>query len=106
MYDSAYREAVAAIRPALEGIANLETCGRNGLHRYNNQDHSMWTGMLAAVNVIDGRSHDLWNVNTEGDYLEERLRVGRALPRIERELHATLRHGPAARVSGKAAARG
>ena len=108
MYDSAYREAVAAIRPALAGIANLETCGRNGLHRYNNQDHSMWTGMLAAVNVIDGRSHDLWNVNTESQYLEERerLRVGSALPRIERELHATLRDGLAARVGGKSATRG
>jgi hypothetical protein len=44
--------------------------GRNGMHRYNNQDHSMLTGILAARNV--GGSHfDLWNLNLDKDYLEE-----------------------------------
>jgi protoporphyrinogen oxidase/predicted dehydrogenase len=71
MYDSAYEEALGIIRPYLAEFENLETCGRNGLHRYNNQDHSMWTAILAARNLIDGTSHDVWSVNTEADYLEE-----------------------------------
>jgi protoporphyrinogen oxidase/predicted dehydrogenase len=71
MYDNAYEEAVETIRGYLEGFENLETCGRNGLHRYNNQDHSMWTAILATLNVIDGAKHDVWSVNTEADYLEE-----------------------------------
>jgi protoporphyrinogen oxidase len=72
MYDSYYREALGIIRPYLSQFENLATCGRNGLHRYNNQDHSMWTAVLAALNLIDGRaSHDVWAVNTEADYLEE-----------------------------------
>jgi protoporphyrinogen oxidase/predicted dehydrogenase len=71
MYDAAYEEAVETIRSYLERFENLETCGRNGLHRYNNQDHSMWTAILATLNIIDGAAHDVWSVNTEADYLEE-----------------------------------
>jgi protoporphyrinogen oxidase len=54
MYDSKYEAAVATVRGYLAGFENLQVCGRNGLHRYNNQDHSMWTAMLAAMNIIDG----------------------------------------------------
>jgi protoporphyrinogen oxidase/predicted dehydrogenase len=71
MYDAAYEEAVETIRNYLQGFENLQTCGRNGLHRYNNQDHSMWTAILAALNIADGASHDVWSVNTEAEYLEE-----------------------------------
>jgi protoporphyrinogen oxidase len=71
MYDVNYESAVATIREYLERFENLETCGRNGLHRYNNQDHSMWTALLAVLNVVDGTKHDVWGVNTEADYLEE-----------------------------------
>ena len=71
MYDSHFEEAVATLRTYLEGFENLQTCGRNGLHRYNNQDHSMWTAILAALNVVDGSEHDVWSVNTEAEYLEE-----------------------------------
>jgi protoporphyrinogen oxidase/predicted dehydrogenase len=71
MYDAAYEEAVEVIRTYLEGFENLQTCGRNGLHRYNNQDHSMWTAILATLNIVDGADHDVWSVNTEADYLEE-----------------------------------
>jgi protoporphyrinogen oxidase/predicted dehydrogenase len=71
MYDEAYEEAVETIRGYLQRFENLQTCGRNGLHRYNNQDHSMWTAILATLNVIDGAGHDVWSVNTEADYLEE-----------------------------------
>jgi protoporphyrinogen oxidase/predicted dehydrogenase len=71
MYDVNYESAVATIREYLARFENIETCGRNGLHRYNNQDHSMWTALLATLNVVDGTEHDVWGVNTEADYLEE-----------------------------------
>jgi protoporphyrinogen oxidase len=71
MYDSGYEEAVATIREYLQTFENLQTCGRNGLHRYNNQDHSMWTAILATLNLLDGAKHDVWSVNTEAEYLEE-----------------------------------
>jgi len=71
MYDPGYREAAAEVRGFLESFTNLQTCGRNGLHRYNNQDHSMWTGILAALNLTDGGNRDLWSVNTRGEYLEQ-----------------------------------
>jgi protoporphyrinogen oxidase len=71
MYDRQYREAVAMLRGYLAGFPNLETCGRNGLHRYNNQDHSMWTAILATLNLLDDEHYDVWSVNTEEEYLEE-----------------------------------
>jgi protoporphyrinogen oxidase/predicted dehydrogenase len=71
MYDAHYEEALAVIRAYLAGFDNLQTCGRNGLHRYNNQDHSMWTAVLASLNVLDGADHDVWDVNVEEEYLEE-----------------------------------
>jgi protoporphyrinogen oxidase len=71
MYDSKYEAAVATIRAYLERFENLATCGRNGLHHYNNQDHSMWTAVLATLNVLEGeRLHDVWSVNVEAEYLE------------------------------------
>jgi protoporphyrinogen oxidase len=71
MYDSGYEEAVAVLRDYLGRFENLVTCGRNGLHRYNNQDHSMWTAILATLNLIDGTEYDVWSVNAEAEYLEE-----------------------------------
>jgi protoporphyrinogen oxidase len=71
MYDSGYREAVAEIRGYLEHFDNLKTFGRNGLHRYNNQDHSMWTAILATLSYTDGVTRDVWSVNTKAEYLEE-----------------------------------
>jgi len=71
MYDGNYREAVAVLHGYLAGFDNLKTFGRNGLHRYNNQDHSMWTAILATLNLIDGSGYDVWSVNTEAEYHEE-----------------------------------
>jgi protoporphyrinogen oxidase len=71
VYDADFEEAVATLRSYLAGFHNLQTCGRNGLHRYNNQDHSMWTAMLATLNILDGADHDVWSVNTEAEYIEE-----------------------------------
>jgi predicted dehydrogenase/protoporphyrinogen oxidase len=71
IYDAKFEDAVAVLRGYLASFENLQTCGRNGLHRYNNQDHSMWTAILAALNAVDGADHDVWGVNTEAEYLEE-----------------------------------
>ena len=69
VYDGDYREALATIRGWLSSLQNLQLVGRNGQHRYNNQDHSMLTGILAARN-IDGERHDIWSVNVEEEYHE------------------------------------
>jgi UDP-galactopyranose mutase len=71
IYDAEYERSVAVIRAYLEQFHNLETFGRNGLHRYNNQDHSMWTAILATLNYLDGTNYDVWSVNAEAEYLEE-----------------------------------
>jgi protoporphyrinogen oxidase len=70
VYDSHYRESLQIIRDFLNSIENLLPIGRNGLHKYNNQDHSMLTAMLAVEN-IQGATHDLWEVNEEQEYHEE-----------------------------------
>jgi hypothetical protein len=70
VYDQYYHHSVATVRHYLESLENFQTIGRNGLHRYNNQDHSMLTGVYAARNVI-GEHYDVWSVNTELEYQEE-----------------------------------
>ena len=70
VYDENYREAVDTISEWVESFENLYSVGRNGMHRYNNQDHSMLTAMLAARNLM-GENHDVWNVNVERSYHEE-----------------------------------
>ncbi|MEM7114737.1 MAG: NAD(P)/FAD-dependent oxidoreductase [Chloroflexota bacterium] len=69
VYDQTYRDNLAIVRDYIARFENLQTVGRNGMHRYNNQDHSMLTGLLAADNW-DGQDHDLWQVNTERSYYE------------------------------------
>ena len=64
IYDETYRKSVATIRAYLSGIENLQTIGRSGMHRYNNLDHSMLTGILAARNLV-GERHDLWEINAD-----------------------------------------
>jgi protoporphyrinogen oxidase len=71
IYDVEYAERVATIRGWLGGIDNLTQVGRNGLHRYNNSDHSMLTAMRAVDNLLLGTHHDIWSVNVESVYHEE-----------------------------------
>ena len=61
-------------REHLDAFPNLFLVGRNGMHRYNNQDHSMLTAMLAVENIVAGRTDksNLWEVNTEEEYHEEK----------------------------------
>jgi protoporphyrinogen oxidase len=70
VYDSTYRESLATLRQFFDGFPNLQLVGRNGMHKYNNQDHSMMTAVLAVKNIL-GASYDLWEVNTDQEYQEE-----------------------------------
>jgi len=69
VYNNDYQQHLQVIQRFLPTIENLQTIGRNGLHRYNNQDHSMLTGMLAVENIL-GAKHDLWELNKNQEYLE------------------------------------
>jgi protoporphyrinogen oxidase len=69
VYDGEYRQHLNVVRGFLETLRNVQTIGRNGMHRYNNQDHSMLTGLYAARNILGG-SHDLWTVNSDAEYHE------------------------------------
>jgi hypothetical protein len=71
IYDSDYKEYLGVVREYMDSLENFQTIGRNGLHRYNNQDHAMLTGMLAVRNMLNGETNDLWVVNAEQEYLEE-----------------------------------
>jgi len=70
VYDSVYVEAVNTIREFLTGLGNLYLVGRNGMHKYNNQDHSMLTAMLSVKNIL-GANYDVWEVNVDNEYHEE-----------------------------------
>ena len=72
MYDASYKANVDTLRSWLtDATRNVHPVGRNGMHRYNNQDHSMYTAMLTVENLVNGTSHDVWEVNVEADYHEE-----------------------------------
>jgi protoporphyrinogen oxidase len=75
IYDEGFAARVERIRRGVEPIHGLHVAGRNGMHRYNNMDHSMLTGLLAARNVL-GERNDLWAVNTDEAYLESPLSEG------------------------------
>ena len=71
VYDGGYTEYMDCIKAYVSQLENFQTIGRNGLHRYNNQDHAMLTGMYAVRNILDGERNNLWLVNGEQEYLEE-----------------------------------
>ena len=70
IYDSTYQMSLDVVRQFLNRFDNLQLVGRNGMHKYNNQDHSMLTAMLSAENIL-GANYDLWAVNVEQEYHEE-----------------------------------
>jgi protoporphyrinogen oxidase len=74
VYDEGYTARVGVIRKELEDrFPTLHVTGRNGMHKYNNQDHSIMTAMLAVRNVLAGRKlYDPWRVNEDAEYHEER----------------------------------
>ncbi|WP_040695479.1 NAD(P)/FAD-dependent oxidoreductase [Nodosilinea nodulosa] len=69
VYDKDYRQHLQVLQDYITTFENLQTVGRNGMHRYNNQDHSMLTAILAARNIL-GENHDLWDVNVDRSYQE------------------------------------
>ena len=70
VYDEGYEAAVDDVRKYLAQFSNLQVAGRNGMHKYNNQDHSMVTAILAVDNLA-GQHHDIWAVNQDDEYHEE-----------------------------------
>jgi protoporphyrinogen oxidase len=76
MYDGTYKANVETMRKWIDANApNVFPVGRNGMHKYNNQDHSMYTAMLSVENIF-GADHDVWNVNVEAEYHEEKGAAG------------------------------
>lgn len=70
VYDEVYRDGLQKVVEFLATVPNLQLVGRNGMHRYNNQDHSMLTALMAARNIL-GAHFDLWQLHGESEYLEE-----------------------------------
>jgi protoporphyrinogen oxidase len=76
VYDEDYQANVEVLRAWLaEHAPNVHPVGRNGMHRYNNQDHSMYTALLTVENIVAGTAHDIWTVNVEDEYHEENVSV-------------------------------
>lgn len=71
VYDQEYPQHLDVIRRYLDTLENFQTVGRNGQHRYNNQDHSMLTGVFAARNIAGQEHQDVWSVNVDKEYHEE-----------------------------------
>ena len=72
-YDEFYKANVETLKGWLASdAANVWPVGRNGMHKYNNQDHSMYTAQLTVENIVDGTHHDIWSVNVEEEYHEEK----------------------------------
>jgi protoporphyrinogen oxidase len=83
VYDQFYKARVDSVKEALANYPGLYLIGRNGMHKYNNQDHSMMTAMLAAKNIIAGKElYNLWDVNEDAEYHEggDRGASGRMVP--------------------------
>ena len=89
VYDDDYQQHVGLIRRALAAhCRNLHLVGRNGMHKYNNQDHAMMTALLAARNILAGENkYDVWSVNEDGEYHES----GRAGEQFENGLEQAIR---------------
>src|SRR5664280_525915 len=72
VYDDDYRQNVETFAAELDQrYPGMHLAGRNGMHKYNNQDHAMMTAMLTARNIVAGRKlYDVWKVNQDADYHE------------------------------------
>jgi protoporphyrinogen oxidase len=97
VYDAGYDDRVDVVRSWLAAeVPNVHPVGRNGMHKYNNQDHSMLTAMLTVENIADHTTHDVWAVNVEEDYHEvagstsstAHAGTGRSAPILPRRLRA------------------
>ena len=73
VYRRGYQDQIRPIREFLQTIAGLQVIGRYGAFKYNNQDHSILMGLLAAENWLSGKEHDLWGINADYDVYQDRL---------------------------------
>jgi protoporphyrinogen oxidase len=87
VYDAGYAEALEVVKSHLAPFPNLQLVGRNGMHKYNNQDHSMLTALLAVENVF-GAGYDLWSVNADDEYHEHVGEAARHHPRFGSHVQA------------------
>jgi protoporphyrinogen oxidase len=95
LYDDRYRANVDVLRGWLADHAtNVHPVGRNGMFRYNNQDHSMFTAMLTVENITTGTHHDVWEVNVEEEYHEEKSDGGTSTAPRPAGSHGTGRDAP------------
>ena len=82
VYDLNYKQNISVIQEWLtKEHSQIYPIGRNGMHRYNNQDHSMMTAVKSIRNILMNQSNDIWNINVEEDYHEE-ITKERAVPEI------------------------
>ncbi|MER5647102.1 NAD(P)/FAD-dependent oxidoreductase [Streptosporangium sp. NPDC002524] len=96
VYDAGYAGNVEVLRKYLDvEWPEIHPVGRNGMHRYNNQDHSMLTAMLTVENIVDGARHDVWEVNVDAEYHEERADRKRAASGTGRDAPVLLSDAPA-----------
>ena len=108
VYDEDYQANVSTLRKWLEvNTPNVYPCGRNGMHKYNNQDHSMFTAMLSVENIF-GAHHDVWSVNVEAEYHEQtadgnKSATGRDAPVLPRRVLDAAAQAPAGGATADAA---
>jgi protoporphyrinogen oxidase len=75
VYDRGYRDRLRPVEAYLDGIENLHVIGRYGAFKYNNQDHSILMGLLAAENITEQASNDLWEINTDYETYQEQSTI-------------------------------
>ncbi|MEO0474237.1 MAG: FAD-dependent oxidoreductase, partial [Bacteroidota bacterium] len=84
VYRKGYKDLLGPIESYLKSLPNLQVIGRYGAFKYNNQDHSILMGMLAADNILHDRAHDLWGINTDYDSYQEQAAISETgLVRVE-----------------------
>lgn len=84
VYNVGYKEALAPVQDFISSIDRLAVIGRYGAFKYNNQDHSILMGLLAAENIHGGAKHDLWMINTDYEYQESAVITKTGLQKTSR----------------------
>ncbi len=88
VYRLGYRTQLAVVEDFLRGYQGLQVIGRGGAFKYNNQDHSILMGLLAAENIADGANHDLWSVNSDDEYQESSTITETGLVTVNTKVHS------------------
>ena len=84
VYGKGYKAPLQKVENYLSGINNLSVIGRYGAFKYNNQDHSILMGLLAADNIINDQNHNLWEINTDYETYQENSTITAAGLSIEK----------------------